>query len=190
MVVCSVLPLSCAAVLFCAAAAAANCPALVLGSREDTPAHAATLTKSRHHSAPLMAQHRHRAQKKKKKRTHARKNPGKFAPRQESKSGLDSGLAGSWCATDRRRAPDFHSEFGFVEQVPWHQLDGGSASCLALLQRSFKIHSSKRSILGHSCVTDGTRATERDGKAPHTFKYVFQFQDKHTNFFRIIRTIF
>lgn len=50
--------LSCALVLFCAAAAAANCPALVLGNRELTPTapwRALTpTTTSRHHQAPLM----------------------------------------------------------------------------------------------------------------------------------------
>lgn len=45
-------------VLFCAAAAAANCPALVLGNLDVTPlvplAPTTTTTKSRHHGAPLM----------------------------------------------------------------------------------------------------------------------------------------
>lgn len=50
--------LSCELVLFWAAAAAANCPALVLGKRGETlatpPKTPATTTARRHHRAPLM----------------------------------------------------------------------------------------------------------------------------------------
>lgn len=165
MVVCSVLPLNCAAVLFCAAAAAANCPALVLGNREDTPAQAATLTKSRHHSAPLMALHKHCYHKKKrndKARTLIFENP-------------ESGLVRSWCATDRRRAPDFHSELaGVLLFSRCRDISAGGSTGFSLLWLSLDallrnvVHSrftrESKSILGHSCVMNG--GIKRDGRAP------------------------